>query len=211
MSKKLYVIMAVCLSCLLFAGCKKIEQIELPDFPDEIEVVVTPEPTPAPPITPSPEPTPEPTPTPTPVPTPEPTPVNITEAFDTYTDSDKGLKINRGLRAEGGCEIYMTDYDYPVDILVQGQYCSVFGRIQCDIGTITEVKGELIKNDMVMQESVFNPNLPYFSIGGTINEELHFSKLAKGVWTYRLSVKAEYDGIITEGVLVEKTFQVIGG
>ena len=137
---------------------------------------------------PTPVPTLPPTPVPTPPPTPEPTP----------TPEDPNIP-----------HLYIRDASYPEN-MAQGGIAVLFGEIYVDKGVIAQVRGRIVDAEgNNVQQCMYYPYEPVFSLLGTVNAELVFGLLEPGQYSYVVSAIAENNSYTNgEEVLINHPFEI---
>ena len=133
------------------------------------------------------------TPTPTPEPTPEPTAAPAPTPEPTATPNPNIPVIT------------VVDATEPSDMKA-GNVVDIRGVVKTDKGQLTNVTGRLLKDGEVVQEYVYMPYSPEFSLAGTLNASMHFADLGAGEYTYQLTAAAENKGETVETVLIDKKF-----
>lgn len=106
--------------------------------------------------------------------------------------------------------ISITYPNYPTTI-TQGSSFSIRGTISADVGTITEVKGEILNNyNYAVKTGYAYPNTQNYTLGGSseINNSLKFGQLSPGTYTYRVTATAKNGSYSTQTVLISQSFTV---
>lgn len=104
----------------------------------------------------------------------------------------------------------ISSANYPTS-LYQGDSFSLRGTVYTDVGTVTEVKGEILNYyGTVLQRSTANPNTQSYSLSNSsVNNGLRFGQLSAGTYTYRITAAARNGSQTSSKVLVERSFTVL--
>ncbi len=192
--QKLAVLAIVLAMALTVCACGAAPEIALPPIPtysDESPLpseTVAPSPKATATAVPSPTTTAAPTVSSSPVPTATPSPLPTVE-----TDVPS---------------ISISEATLPED-MVQFNVAMLRGIVTTDKGNIVKVSAALLDTSgNELQSCYFQPMLPSFSLGGTVNAQLQFAMLQPETYTYVLDAVAENKGISIERRLIEHQFTV---
>ena len=205
--------LALILGFMIFmlSGCGALRGLALPSPP--VFPSVTPVPTPT--VRPSATPKPTPSPTGTPKPSPSPLSSSVPSPSPTVYSTPSPTAAPVVSTGNAAPAVYRTPAltiespTLPSD-MTQGAVFSLHGIIRSDCGSITSVTGTLFRGTgEVAQQTAYYPYSDYFSLAGTINNDLLFGVLTPDTYIYQVTAKAENGGAASEAILINHAFTVV--